>query len=385
MRSRCPPSSSTGGCARTGSLLLIGHFLVDLVGASWQVMRLAFGRRRPRNAVIEVQLRSRSDFYLTITAELVALVPGSVVIDARRSTSVLYLHLLDVEREGAIEAQRAHVLAVERRVVRALGSREEIAALETDGPWPTAPTPAPTRRSARDHRPRHLRSPCSARRRRSCSSASSAGPSNLDRIVAAEILLVIVIAGVALESARQRTTTYLPLLMILGLVGFVGGVAVTRFLSRDSDEPDGERPSAEQLARGAAMTWTSLLDVAGAVCLLLGSFLCLAGAVGLIRFPDTLSRLHAATKPQTLGLILILAGLALTLRTWAAVTTLVLLAATQFFTSPVSAHLVGRAAYRNRRVDTGTLEVDELSDALERSGLGPDGLRPAGRHTPIGV
>ena len=68
------------------------------------------------------------------------------------------------------------------------------------------------------------------------------GPSNLDRIVAAEILLVIVIAGVALESARQRTTTYLPLLMILGLVGFVGGVAVTRFMSRDSDEADAHVP-----------------------------------------------------------------------------------------------------------------------------------------------
>ncbi|GAB3880583.1 monovalent cation/H+ antiporter complex subunit F [Terrabacter terrigena] len=64
------------------------------------------------------------------------------------------------------------------------------------------------------------------------------GPSNLDRIIAAEILLVIVIAGVALESARQNTSTYLPLLMVLGLVGFVGGVAVTRFMSRDSDEPD---------------------------------------------------------------------------------------------------------------------------------------------------
>jgi len=111
---------------------LIVRFLADLVVASWQVMLLAFGTRRPRNAVIEVQLRSRSDFYLTITAELVALVPGSVVVDARRSTSVLYLHLLDVRGEGAIEAQRAHVLAVERRVVRALGSREEIAALDPD-------------------------------------------------------------------------------------------------------------------------------------------------------------------------------------------------------------------------------------------------------------
>jgi multicomponent Na+:H+ antiporter subunit E len=109
---------------------LIVRFLGDLVAATWQVSRLAVGTRRPRNAVVEVQLRSRSDFYLTLVAELIALVPGSVVIDARRSTSVLYLHLLDVGRDGAIEAQRRHVLVVEERVVRALGSREEIAAIE---------------------------------------------------------------------------------------------------------------------------------------------------------------------------------------------------------------------------------------------------------------
>jgi multicomponent Na+:H+ antiporter subunit E len=134
-------------------LLLIGHFLVDLVASSWQVLRLAFGRRRPRNAVVEVQLRSRSDFYLTITAELIALVPGSVVIDARRSTSVLYLHLLDVEREGRIEQQRAHVLDVERRVVRALGSRAEIAAIETGSPWPTGPEPDARASTRPDTRP----------------------------------------------------------------------------------------------------------------------------------------------------------------------------------------------------------------------------------------
>lgn len=110
--------------------LLVGRFLVDLARSSWQVMRLALGPRTPRNAVIEVRLRSRSDFYLTITAELLTLVPGSVVIEARRSTSMLYLHLIDVERPGAIEAQRRDVLAVEERVVRAFGSRAEIAALE---------------------------------------------------------------------------------------------------------------------------------------------------------------------------------------------------------------------------------------------------------------
>lgn len=109
---------------------LVVRFFTDLVVASVQVTRLAFSPKQPRNAVIEVPLRSRSDLYLTITAELNALVPGSVVLDARRSTSTLFLHLLDVGRPGAIEEGRAHVYRVEERVVRALGSDAEIADLE---------------------------------------------------------------------------------------------------------------------------------------------------------------------------------------------------------------------------------------------------------------
>lgn len=109
--------------------LLIGRFLLDLVLASAQVTRLALGRRRVRNAVIEVQLRSHSDFYLTLTSELVGLVPGSCVIEARRSTSVIYIHLLDVRGPESIDRFRADVLAVEERVVRAFGSAAEIAAL----------------------------------------------------------------------------------------------------------------------------------------------------------------------------------------------------------------------------------------------------------------
>lgn len=119
------------------------------------------------------------------------------------------------------------------------------------------------------------------------------------------------------------------------------------------------------------MSWTTVFDIAGGVLLVLGAFMCLAGALGLARFPDTLSRLHAATKPQTFGLILVLAGLALTLRTWASVTTVVFVTATQFFTTPVSAHLVGRSAYRHRNVRNELLVTDELSEALERSGWHP--------------
>jgi multicomponent Na+:H+ antiporter subunit F len=70
------------------------------------------------------------------------------------------------------------------------------------------------------------------------------GPTNLDRIVASEILMVIVIAGVATESAWQRTATNLPLLLILGLVGFVGGGAVTPVMSRDAADHDLEQTPA---------------------------------------------------------------------------------------------------------------------------------------------
>ncbi|MEO6997961.1 MAG: monovalent cation/H+ antiporter complex subunit F [Terracoccus sp.] len=63
------------------------------------------------------------------------------------------------------------------------------------------------------------------------------GPNNLDRIIATEILLIIVIAGIAMEAVWHRTSTSLPLLMILGLVSFVGGVAVTRFMATSATDP----------------------------------------------------------------------------------------------------------------------------------------------------
>jgi len=62
------------------------------------------------------------------------------------------------------------------------------------------------------------------------------GPSALDRILAIDVLLVIFIAGVALESVWNHHATNLPLIMVLAMVNFVGGVAVTRLLSRDSDD-----------------------------------------------------------------------------------------------------------------------------------------------------
>ncbi len=47
-------------------------------------------------------------------------------------------------------------------------------------------------------------------------------------------------------------------------------------------------------------------DVLSGVLVLGGSALALTAAIGVVRFPDTLSRMHSASKPKTLGLLLVL-------------------------------------------------------------------------------
>jgi multicomponent Na+:H+ antiporter subunit G len=112
------------------------------------------------------------------------------------------------------------------------------------------------------------------------------------------------------------------------------------------------------------MNWTMLADVAAATCLLAGAFLSLAAGVGLVRFPDLLSRMHAATKPQVLGLLLVLLGLGLRLRDPGAVGMLIAVAAFQLLTAPVGAHMVGRAAFRTGHVREDLLLTDDLTPAL---------------------
>jgi multicomponent Na+:H+ antiporter subunit E len=127
-----PPIELHGGRLRVAALArLAGRLLADLVRSSFGMVGLAFRlRRTPRSAIIRVQLRSRSDLYLTQTAELVSLVPGTIVLDARRATSTLYLHVLDTVEPDDLARAAQDVLDAEARIIRAFGSAEEIAALE---------------------------------------------------------------------------------------------------------------------------------------------------------------------------------------------------------------------------------------------------------------
>jgi multicomponent Na+:H+ antiporter subunit E len=105
---------------------LVLRFVVDVVRASihvsWTTLQF---NRQPLNAVIEVDLRTPSDFVLTLVAEMTSLVPGSLVVEARRSTHTLYLHVLDARDQAGVDQMRRDVLALERRVVLAFGTETD--------------------------------------------------------------------------------------------------------------------------------------------------------------------------------------------------------------------------------------------------------------------
>lgn len=107
----------------------------------------------------------------------------------------------------------------------------------------------------------------------------------------------------------------------------------------------------------------SITDVIALILVLIGALLCLMASIGLLRFRDVPTRLHAATKPQVLGFLLICIAVGVSLQSWAAVAFLVPVALIQLATAPLSAHMVGRQAYRNATLDRESLFVDEFADA----------------------
>lgn len=104
-------------------------------------------------------------------------------------------------------------------------------------------------------------------------------------------------------------------------------------------------------------------DVISAVLVLAGSALALTAAIGVVRFPDTLSRMHAASKPQTLGLLLVLMGAALRLRGHPDVGMIILTGLFTIITAPVVAQRVGQLAYREQRDRDDLLATDEIREA----------------------
>ena len=93
-----------------------------------------------------------------------------------------------------------------------------------------------------------------------------------------------------------------------------------------------------------------VVDMLSALCLLLGSFLCLSGGVGIIRFPDFYTRMHAVGVTDTLGAGMILIGLMLQNPDSLVILKLLMILVMTLFISPVASHALAKAAFRNNLV-----------------------------------
>ncbi|MFG1778334.1 Na+/H+ antiporter subunit E [Micromonospora sp. NPDC049051] len=128
------PPVSFGGRLRPGPLLVFAvRFAAELVSASAHVARVAVQPGyQPRGAIIAVRLRVRTDLNLALTAEAISLVPGTLIVEVDRDLGVLYVHVFDTHGPQDLDGSRRRILAVERRIVRAVGSAAEVHRVSAD-------------------------------------------------------------------------------------------------------------------------------------------------------------------------------------------------------------------------------------------------------------
>ncbi|MGN7979077.1 Na+/H+ antiporter subunit E [Microbacterium sp. 22195] len=115
------------------SLVFIVRFLGAVVlGAISVAIQVFDFRRQPGAAIVEIPLRYADDIVTTHVAVTASLIPGSLVVESDRDRRILYLHVIGVRSRADVDAFRDEVLRWERRIVRAVGTPEQYAALKAD-------------------------------------------------------------------------------------------------------------------------------------------------------------------------------------------------------------------------------------------------------------
>ena len=110
-----------------------------------------------------------------------------------------------------------------------------------------------------------------------------------------------------------------------------------------------------------------MTDVLMGVLVISGSIFMLLAAIGVVKMPDVYMRMSAVTKASTLGAGILLIAAVLEVSTISAFVKAVMLVSFGFLTSPIAAHMVGRAAYaRGEPLWDGTL-VDQMRDHPAKS------------------
>lgn len=110
-----------------------------------------------------------------------------------------------------------------------------------------------------------------------------------------------------------------------------------------------------------------IAKIIGVVLVFLGALLLLVTAIGLLVLPDLPARMHAATKPQVLGLMLLALGGTLILQIPSVAGILFLMVIFQMLTAPISAHMLSNSAFRAGRTNSEVLVLDEFSEDIAQA------------------
>lgn len=103
--------------------------------------------------------------------------------------------------------------------------------------------------------------------------------------------------------------------------------------------------------------------ISSGLCLFIGSFLCISGGVGILRFPDFYTRMHAVGVTDTLGAAMILIGLMILSTDFLVFAKLVLVLLLTLLVGPTTSHVLAKAALHNGlkpRVDKGAAKQNAL-------------------------
>lgn len=101
-----------------------------------------------------------------------------------------------------------------------------------------------------------------------------------------------------------------------------------------------------------------MVNIIISVFLLLGGFFALIAAIGVLRLPDVLTRMHASTKAGILGSSLILIGGAIYLHETEITVRVIAIILFLMLTSPIGAHMIGRASVRDLKAKSDIVKND---------------------------
>ncbi len=108
-----------------------------------------------------------------------------------------------------------------------------------------------------------------------------------------------------------------------------------------------------------------VVDILTLALLFVGVFFFFVGTLGLLRFPDVFTRMHATTKSDTLGAASILAGLALYSGDFFTGSKMLIIIVFTVIGNPTAAHAIAKAAYISGERDYEGIVVDEYGRDIE--------------------